>query len=168
MKENFQNVIVAGCCVLAGYLAATSGTPDVPEVDPTPVSVGAPPDLTLGMVKCECSGNCECSPACLCKEPDECQPAKAAPEPSCTFCNAVGATRVNGQWVRCAICGGDGVISDDPRDPESQPDFKPAPVLYTQPAPKPAAVQVYSSSCANGSCGSGTSRGSFRLLRRRR
>ena len=158
-----RNAIMAGCCVLAGYLAANSGTPAVPTVDATPVSVGAPPDLTLGMVKCLCSGDCDCKPVCVCKEPDECNPPKADEVFTlpCTQCGGDGLLSTDYGEVLCPTCG---------RGKSDQlPKFQPTLYTQPQPAPKPrpvAAVQTYSS-CANGSCGSG-SRGSFRIFRRRR
>lgn len=113
-------------------------------------SVGHPPDVAFAasatpIHKCLCSGNCDCTPVCLCKVPDECQPPKVSGVFQCAMCG--GSGRLD---CECDECGGTGKVG-----PPILPVKQAAP-LYTQPksAPKPAAVQSYSS-CANGSCGSG-------------
>lgn len=138
----------AGFLVAIGYGPGQKPIADPAPATPTPVSVGPPPDGSLGKTNCPCVGG-KCA-VCACKEPGECNPPKAA------VCHCGGDGLLDGPYgpLLCPTCG--------KGKSEQIPTF--SPTLYTQPAPKPVAVQSYSS-CANGSCSSG---GPLRRLFRRR
>jgi hypothetical protein len=111
---------VAGLVAVCGF----GSKDEKPVVKSTAVSVGPPPDGSLGKTNCPCPGG-KCS-VCLCKEPGECNPPKAQPKAVVCICGGDGL--LDGPYgpLLCPTCG-KGKSSD-------LPSFNPT--LYTQPQPK--------------------------------